>query len=372
MMTRIPSSPPMPNTVFTLPALMGGDTELGGPGTSGAPRPGCSGGGAAEAASAAGGTGAGCGSGGDRAGLPPPRVFCGTPPPLSARPLICVVVLAHPPAELTTGHGGTPVLATARLVPLQGSSAVGTFLLCDTAADQGLGARRPLEGPVLREGPIGFLAADGEDLLAGLVVDLVVHGAGVDANGDLVKVLVVGGAGDVHSLDEEILQDVLLVLGCHLVDLRLPALVEARAHVGAPLVDVAVLPRLLQLKNCCLTPIKKSLLFEAGVVARDLGDPRRWVGGAVAGGGRRGVAGLVGREPAHSRTDHGVVDDRQDDDQADDAEGASASAAEEQGEEEEAASSAAATAEAATATAEPAPAAARVTAPTPPRPLHAR
>src|SRR5258708_6193921 len=275
MMTRIPSSPPMPNTVFTLPALMGGDTELGGPGTSGAPRPGCSGGGAAEAASAAGGTGAGCGSGGDRAGLPPPRVFCGTPPPLSARPLIFLVDLAQPPVDLTTGHGGTTVLAIARLVPLQGSSAVGTFLLCDTAADQGLGARRPLEGPVLREGPIGFLAADGEDLLAGLVVDLVVHGAGVDANGDLVKVLVVGGAGDVHSLDEEILQDVLLVLGCHLVDLRLPALIEAGAHVGAPLVDVAIRPRLLQLEEGCLSPTEKCVPVEAGAGGWDLCNPDR-------------------------------------------------------------------------------------------------
>src|SRR5258708_7483596 len=113
MMTRIPSSPPMPNRVFTLPALMGGDTELGGPGTSGAPRPGCSGGGAAEAASAAGGTGAGCGSAGDGAVLPPPGISGGTSPLISAGPLICLVDLAQHPVELTTCHSGTTALSIA-------------------------------------------------------------------------------------------------------------------------------------------------------------------------------------------------------------------------------------------------------------------
>src|ERR1700730_11554555 len=102
----------------------------------------------------------------------------------SAPPIVGLGDLAQDPVELAAGDLRVAVLAVPGLVDVAGGAAVGALLVGDTTGDQGLGPSRSLEGPKLGEGPVRLLASDRKDLLAGLVIDLVVHGAGVDLDRD--------------------------------------------------------------------------------------------------------------------------------------------------------------------------------------------
>jgi hypothetical protein len=198
--------------------------------------------------------------------------------------------LDEDPVVLTASEKRVAVLALGGLVHVDLRAAVGAVAF-NEAGPGGLGfcAAAAEEGPDFGEG----LADGGEDA-AVAEADLLIEGAGGDANGELVEMGVGDGVGEGNGFDRDVVHPVAVAEGLLLVELEGKAFVDGVGDEGADWGEVLVAPSLLDFVEGDVHALDKAGLVEGRVAGVQRAEDLLAIGEVVAGVGFADDVGLPG------------------------------------------------------------------------------
>src|SRR4029077_6540860 len=223
-------------------------------------------------------------------------------------------VIEHPDA-LARGHRRLAVGADARLVDrhrrpavraLRDLGSLADLTSCRLAADEGPELGKRLDRLI----PTHHFAR---------VIDLVIFGDGIEADGDAIKVRVARHLRHSAAIDGEVFEHVALVHGDELLDLQLPALVNPIGEIDTSRLQVACHPGVLQHEERHLSAVDEHLLVEVRIAGLQRRKTPLTGRGIHAGPGRqRGLGALpaaTGLPPRQPAVDEERADQAYDDEE---------------------------------------------------------